>query len=193
MDALKSFLQVQLDEIRENKLRFGLIVASLIGVIIFAAFDNESYEEIKLDAPKESVNVEQTATKISVASENVKTLIGANVEEVFIQDPFQAFAQIEKVEPPEVEEKSLPPIEPIQPVIFEPPKVEELVKPPEEKFVLQGTAIGEENTALVKKIVGDKVETFFVKVGDKVKGKSVVEIGQNFLALEGGEKIFIGE
>ena len=195
MDALKSFLQSQLDEIRKNKLRFGLIVACLIAVIIFAALDSESGEEIPL-AQKDSGNVGQAdkksveqPTKISVTSENVKALIGANSDEVFIQDPFKAPAPIEKVESPKVEEKILPPVEPIPPIIFEPPKVEN--KAPEEKIILQGVALGEESTALVTKIVGDKSETLFIKIGDKIKGKAVVEIGSDFITLEGGEKIFV--
>jgi len=186
---MKDFWKAQLDEIRENKLRFGLIVACLIAVIIFAAIDSESGEEIPL-AQKNPVNVGQydnisieQPIKISVTSESVKALIGANSDDVFIQDPFQFQAPIKKIDPPKVEEKILPP------VTFEPPKVE--YKAPEEKVILQGIAIGEESTALVTKIVGDKSETLFIKVGDKVKGKAVVEIGQDFVTLEGGEKIFV--
>ena len=195
MDEVKNFLQAQLDEIRENKLRFGLIVTCLIVVIIIAALDTEKTEEIKLDTPKQSETVERTKNlnvenpiKISVTSENVKSLIGANSDEVFIQDPFKNPAPIEKIEEPKFEEKILTPIEPIKPVIFEPPKIE---TPPEEKFILQGVAIGQESTALVTKIIGDKTETLFLKIGDKVKGKAVVEIGQDFVTLEGGEKIFV--
>ena len=182
MDEVKKFFKAQLDEIRENKLRFGLTVACLIAVIIFAALDTESVEEIPI-AQKNSVNVEQPI-KFAATSEIVKALIGANSDEVFVQDPFEAPAQILKVE-----ENILPPVEPIQPVIFEPPKLES--KLPEEKFVLQGVAIGAESTALVIKIVGDKSETIFLKIGDKIKGKAVVSIGRDFLTLEDGEKIFV--
>ena len=181
MDALKSFLQVQLDEIRENKIRFGLIVASLIVVIIIAALDFETGEEIQLDAQDKSVS----STKIAVTSENVKPLIGASSDEVFIQDPFQISV---KVEPLEDEEKILPPV-PIPPVIFETPKVEDKV--PTAEFILQGIAVAEDSTALFKKIFGGKVETLFLKIGDKVNDKIIVEIGQNFVTLEDGEKIFI--
>lgn len=186
---MKDFWKAQLDEIRENKLRFGLIVACLIAVIIFAAIDSESGEEIQL-AQKNPVNVGQSdkiqveqPTKFSATSENVKPLIGANSDEVFIQDPFKESAPIEKATPPKFEEKIL------TPVTFEPPKIE--YKAPEEKIILQGVAIGEESTALVKKIIGDKSETLFIKIGEKIKGKAVVEIGQDFVTLEGGEKIFV--
>ena len=182
MDEVKKFFKAQLDEIRENKLRFGLIISCLIVVIIFAALDSESVEEIPL-AQKNSVNVDRQ-TKFAATSETVKALIGANSDEVFVQDPFESPAQFVKVE-----EKILPPVEQINPVIFEPPKVEN--KLPEEKFVLKGVAIGAESTALVTKIVGDKSETTFLKIGDKIKGKAVVSIGRDFLTLEDGEKIFV--
>ena len=184
VDALKSFLQVQLDEIRENKLRFGLIVATLIVVIIIAALDFETGEEIQLDAQDKSVS----STQIAVTSDSVKPLIGASSDEIFIQDPFKVAAQIDNVEPLEDDEKILPPV-PIPPVIFETPKVEDKV--PTAEFILQGIAVAEDSTALFKKIFGGKVETLFLKIGDKVNDKIIVEIGQNFVTLEDGEKIFI--
>ena len=153
-------------------------------MIIIAALDFETGEEIQLDAQDKSVS----STQIAVTSDSVKPLIGASSDEIFIQDPFKVAAQIDNFESLEDDEKILPPV-PIPPVIFETPKVEDKV--PTAEVILQGIAVAEDSTALFKKIFGGKVETLFLKIGDKVNDKIIVEIGQNFVTLEDGEKIFI--
>ena len=182
VDSVKSFIQAQLDEIRENKLRFGLIVTCLVVVIILSVADFESGEEINLNATEKNVENLPKTENISVMPENVKEVIGANSDAVFIQNPFEIPAQIDEVEePPKVEEK-----------ILIPPPVIEIPKLPEVKFVLKGVAgIGDDKTALVIKISESKSEPQFLKVGEKIGNKIIIEIADDFLTLEDGEKIFM--
>ena len=182
VDSVKSFIQAQLDEIRENKLRFGLIVTCLVVAIIFSVADFESGEEINLNATEKTIENLPKTENISVMPENVKEVIGANSDAVFIQNPFEIPAQIDEVEePPKVEEK-----------ILIPPPVIEIPKLPEVKFVLKGVAgIGDDKTALVIKISESKSEPQFLKVGEKIGNKIIIEIADDFLTLEDGEKIFM--
>ena len=203
---MKKFFESQLEEIRENKIRFGLLVIALVVTIIFAVADSLGGEEIELE-PKQVAQVEKnssTVEKISVpqknssASDNVTVVIGANSEEIFVADPFknpvppkkekpvEVPAQIEKVEPvekklpPAVEERIVPPAEVDAP------------KPPEVKFILRGVALGEVKTAFIEKVVSGKVETLFLSVGDSVGGKKILDITEDFVILEGNERLELG-
>lgn len=188
---MKDFLKSQLDEIRQNKLRIGLLTVIFLGTIIFAAVDFESGEEIKLDEPKKNLPATENlpAKNIPVTSEKVKAVIGADVEEVYIHDPFYNPAPpAKKVEVPvKVEEKVLPPVEPV----IVPQPVKEEPKPPEEKFILKATALGETKTALIEKIVEDKVETLFLTIGDKIGDKTISEIENNFIKFDDDSTMMI--
>lgn len=175
---MKDFFKAQLDEIRQNKLRIGLLTIIFLGTIIFWTMNFESGEEIKLDEPAKNLSPKN----ISVTSEKVKAVIGADVEEVYIHDPFyNPTPPAKKVEvPAKVEEKVLPKVEPV----IVPQPVKEVLKPPEEKFILKATALGETKTALVKKIVNGKVETLFMKIGDKVGDKTISEIDRDFIKFD---------
>lgn len=181
---MKDFFKAQLDEIRQNKLRIGLLTVIFLGTIIFWTMNFESGEEIKLDEPAKNLSATENlpAKNISVTSEKVKAVIGADVEEVYIHDPFYNPAPpAKKVEVPvKVEEKVLPKVEPV----IVPQPVKEVPKPPEEKFILKATALGETKTALVKKIVNGKVETLFLKIGDKVGDKIISEIDRDFIKFD---------
>ena len=188
---MKEFLQSQLKEIRQNKLRVGLLTLILFGTMIYATVYFDTGEEIKLDEPAENVSVKN----ISPTNEKVKAVIGASNEEFYIYNPFQnpepppekveEPAQVEEV-PVKVEEKVLPPAEP---VIVE--KVEEVPKPPEEKFILRGTALGNEKSALVEKIVNGKTEMLFLKIGDKINGKTISDIDKNFIKFDDDSTLMI--
>lgn len=181
---MKDFWKAQLDEIRENKLRFGLIVTCLVVVIIFSVADFETGEEINLNATEKTPENLPKTENISVTSENVKAVIGANSNAIFIQNPFEIPAQIEIEEvgePPKVEE-----------IVLIPPPVAEIPKLSEVKFILKGVAgIGDNKTALVIKISESKSEPQFLKVGEKIGDKIITEIADDFLTLDDGEKIFM--
>lgn len=179
---MKDFLKSQLEEIRKNKLRIGLLTIIFLGTIIFATLDFETGEEIKLDEPKENLPTKENlpAKNISVTSEKVKAVIGANVEEIYIHDPFYTPAKkVEEVHV-KVEEKVLPTVEPV----IVPQPVKEVPKPPEEKFILKATALGEIKTALIEKIVEGKSEKLFLKIGDKVGDKTISEIENDFIKFD---------
>lgn len=199
---MKKILQSQLDEIRENRLRFGLLVAALVATIIFAVFDSlDSGEEIELE-PKQVAQVEKNSVaenisvpqKNSSVSDNVTVVIGADSHEIYVADPFknptppkiekptatsEIPAQIEKIsEPPPAVEK-----------ISEPPAEVPAPKLPEEKFILRGIALGEVKTALIEKVVSGKIETLFLRVGDSVGEKKILDITDDFVVLEDDERL----
>ena len=182
---MKDFLKSQLDEIRQNKLRVGLLTLILLSTLIYATTNFDTGEEIKLDEPAENVPVKN----ISPTNEKVKAVIGASNEDFYIYDPFQnPNPPAEKIEevPVKVEENILPPAEP---VIVE--KVEETPKPPEEKFILRGTALSDEKSALVEKIVAGKTEILFLKIGDKINGKVISDIDKNFIKFDDDSTLII--
>ena len=181
---MKEFFKAQFDEIRQNKLRVGLLTLIFLGTLIYAATDFETTEEIKLDEPAENLPVKN----ISPTNEKVKAVIGASNEEFYIYDPFQNPAPpAEKVEPVKVEEvkveeKVTPPVEPV--IVTPIEKVEEVPKPPEEKFILRGTALGNEKSALVEKFVAGKTEILFMKIGDKINDKIISDIKSDCIVFD---------
>ncbi len=198
---MKDFLQSQLEEIRENKLRFGLLVICLIATIIYAFTDSfDSGEEINLDAPQKVSKVESpvknissTSEKVTVSSDKIKAVIGANADDVFIYDPFKNPAPAKVDEPVKVDEvdakvekTSLP----NEHVIVQPPVVE-VPKPPEEKFILRGTALADNKTALIEKISNGKSEKLFLQIGEKINGKAIVDIAQDFIILDDGNILYV--
>ena len=228
---MKDFLKAQLDEIRENKLRFGLLVVALFAAIIFAVTDSfERGEEIDLAAPQKISQADTTNTRadlvpaqsdsakklpaenpvaasdeftttsknLKAANGNIKAVIGANADEIYIYDPFKNPnpAPEKKVDPPKVEvpvkaeEKTSKPVEPV--IVIQPaPEVPATPKPPEVKFVLHGTALGENKVALVQKISEGKVlEILFLKIGDKLNGKKIADIAEKFLTFDDGSSMY---
>ena len=185
---MKDFFQSQIDEIRENKLRFGLLVACLIGTIIYAVYDSfDSGEEINLDTPSKIVqvdpptqNVPETNKTVIVSSDKVKAVIGANSDEIYIYDPFK-----NPTPPTKVEEKIPTPIPPTESVIVPPPTVDE------DKFFLRGIALGDNKTAMIEKISNGKSEMLFLQIGEKIKGKVIVDISQDFIILDDGNVLYV--
>lgn len=207
---MKDFLKAQLDEIQENKLRFGILILVLFAAIIFAVTDSfEQGEEINLEPQKisqvETVpNQSEAATNlpaknVTATNGNVKAVIGANADEIYIYDPFKNPNPAPKVkaeEPPKVEvpvkadEKPSPPVAPV--IVIKPaPEVPASPKPPEVKFVLQGVALGENKVAMVQKISEGKVlEMLFLKIGDKLNGKKISDIAEDFLTFDDGNRMY---
>ena len=198
---MKDFLKSQLEEIRENKLRFGLLIICLVVAIIYAFADSfDSGEEINLDAPQKvaqvespAKNISSTSEKVTVTSDKVKAVIGANADDVFIYDPFKNPAPAKVETPVKVDEvdakveKTLPPAEPA----IVPPPVVEVPMPPEDNFILRGTALADNKTAMVEKISNGKAEMLFLQIGEKINGKAIIDIAQDFITLDDGNILYI--
>ena len=188
---LKNFWQNDLKEIRENKIRFGAILACLIAAVIFALADStDAGAEISIEpvAPPAVETPTAADTKIqpvSTASENLKPVIGANSSELYVSDPFTA-PVVETYEP------IPPPVQIFEPAEVELPEIPVAQIEPAEKFALDGTAItGDSKTAIIRKLTGDeKAKNFIVSVGDNLGARRVVDITPNFVALDDGSKIF---
>ena len=179
---MNDFFKSQLEEIRENKLRVGLLAIILFATIIYAVFDFDKSEEIITDEPQKNPAVEEPVKVTAPTSDKVKPVIGANVDEIFIHNPFHNPAPIK------VEEKIIPPK--VETVIIAPP-VEEIPKPPEIKFILHGVAIGDTKTAFVEKIVDGKSETIFVSIGDNINGKIIIDMQSDNITFDNGDKLYI--
>lgn len=199
-DLIKNFWQDNLEEIRANKIRFGVIIALFIFAVIVALADNSSGEEISLNEPAPTIPAEKPAENIIPvqnnfpASDNLTAVVGANSSELIVHNPFQKptpkfIPASEKIPEPEPEPIELP-------QIFIPPPVPTVAQEPEktaEKFILRGTAItGNQKSAIINKISsGDTRENFIVNIGDTLGGRRVVEIFADSVILEDGTKISI--
>lgn len=187
----EKFWQDNLKEIQENKIRFaGICICFLVAVILFLNDDNGGEEIIlaetpqietaeKIDAGAKIITVQNST--VPNFNENIKVVLGANSEDLFVGDPFK-FPPKEKVEPP----PELPP------VIVAPPVAQ--IQISTERFILRGTAIiGNNKTALIQKIsANDKTEENLIfGIGDIINGKKIVEIATDSVILEDGETLYL--
>lgn len=202
-DKLKNFWQKDLNELKENPLRFGGLLICFIAVVALFFSDDGGGEQINISenpAPVENVKTENVKTpandtkviavknaKNSSADKNITVVLGANSEELIVHDPFKV-PQKEKIEtPPPAEILTVQPVI-IPPVAQEPPKLSE-------KFILRGTAIvGYKKSALIQMISNDKnsaAENLILEIGDTLGGKKIIDISQDFLTFDDGEILFI--
>ncbi len=203
-DKLKNFWQKDLNELKENPLRFGGLLICFIAAVALFFSDDSGGEQVNIaenPAPVENVeNVETPApvandkkvvavknAKNSSADKNITVVLGANSEELVVHDPFKV-PQKEKIETPSPAE--IPTVQPviIPPVAQEQPKLSE-------KFILRGTAIvGYKKSALIQMISNDKnsaAENLILEIGDTLGGKKIIDISQDFLTFDDGEILFI--
>lgn len=200
-DKFKNFWQKDLNELKENPLRFGGLLICFIALVILFFSDDGGGEQIntsKNPAPVETVEKPATVandTKIitvknaknSNADKNITVVLGANSENAVVHDPFK-IPQKEKFDTPPPAE--IPTVQPaiIPPVAQEPPKLSE-------KFILRGTAIvGYNKSALIQIISNDKnsaAENLILEIGDTLGGKKIIDISQDFLTFDDGEILFI--
>ncbi len=185
-DELKNIWQKDLKEIRENKIRFaGLCICFIFAAGLFLTDDSGGEEIILTETPPPEV-VETADTNKNIVTikraensnvnENIKIVVGANSDDLFVGDPF-------KVPPKEKIEK--PPELPS--VIISPP-----VAQVKTKFILRGIAIvGANKSAIFQKIIdNDKKsgeENLILGIGDNINGKKIVDIATDSVILEDGE------
>lgn len=193
-EKLKNFWQNELKEIQENKFRFAGLCICFLAAAGLLLTDDEGGEEIILNetpAPVETTENVDASTKIiavkssatSDADKNIKIVIGANSDDLFVGDPFKVPPK-EKVKPAEI------------PTAIIAPPVAQLPTLPTEKFILRGTAIiGNNKTALIQKIIGgDKKttdENLILGIGDRLNGKKIIDIATDSVILEDGETLYL--
>lgn len=101
-DGIKNFWQVNVSELRENKLRFAVLFALLliaVGIAFLENFSGGGEEIILTETPAQ---IPQAAEIPTIVNESIETVDGANDEDILIYDPF-------KMPPPEDEPEDLPP------------------------------------------------------------------------------------
>lgn len=193
-NKLRETLQSQLDEIQQNKVRFALIVISLIVVTIIAVSDDSGDEEIAVDIPAQIEPVaEEYPTPIpNDNNANIKIVMGANANDLYVGDPFEMPLTDEpepesEPEPAQVEET--PPVvvtSPAQTVIQLP--VDETPKP-DVKIILRGIAIGENPSALIERIAESAAENLIVGIGDNLDGRTIVAITNDSVIFDNNTKM----
>lgn len=184
-EELKEILRRELDELKQNKIRVGILAGCVVILLIVSITDDGSDgEEIILDEPPPlTKDLPIKTLPVAKSPDGVKIVLGANADRLFIGDPF---AVEEKVapEPPPTPEPT-PPLPKIPPpsIIIEPPKPEL----PKEQIILTGTAIsGDNKTAMFLR--GN--ETVFLTVGEEIGGRKISDITSDFVTFDDGERIY---
>lgn len=184
-EEVKEILRRELDELKQNKIRVGILAGCVLILLIVSIVDDGSDgEEIILDEPPPlTKDLPIKTLPVAKSPDGVKIILGANADRLFIGDPF---AVEEKVapEPPPTPEPT-PPLPKIPPpsIIIEPPKPE----PPKEQIILTGTAIsGDNKTAMFLR----GSETVFLTVGEEIGGRKISDITSDFVTFDDGERIY---
>ncbi len=186
-EELKEILRRELDELKQNKIRVGILAACVVILLAVWITDGSDGEEIVLtDEPPLTKDLPIKNLPVAKSPDGVKIILGATADRLFIGDPF---AVEEKVapEPPPTPEPT-PPLPKIPPpsILIAPPEPEK----PKEKIILTGTAIsGENKTAMFLR--GD--ETVFLTIGEEIGGRKISEISPDFVTFEDGGKAMWNE
>ena len=184
-DELKNFLNRELEELRQNKIRAGALVACLIFLLAYCFIDDDSHtEEISLNEPTKIDS--QPVTKdfptkplpVTKNFDGVTVVIGANADALTVSDPFAG------------EEKSTQPTKPVAPTVpvaqitIQPPTIPK----PQEKIILTGTAIsGDNKTAMFLR----GKETIFLSIGEEINGQQIIDITPDFVTFADGKRIYV--
>lgn len=208
----KNLIEGELAELREHKLRVGLMLFILIGLTAVLLFDDD--RKISSNAEEVSLVEEEPIEEApsDPMSERRAEIIGLAraAEEVQLINPFA-------VDLPRPEPEPLPPPAPlivpppVEPETFEPPTVEppsvEPTSIPVEPMPptvfhvmlsLKGTAIsGDKKIAVVhREIVSPKDDAprgvddiRLIKIGEELDGRTVVDIGKDFVAFDDGIRL----
>ena len=208
---LKEFYDREVNEIMQNKLRFGCIVSCLVvAVALFAFTDNETEvtEASDNEAPKvvaasndKSTN-NKTSDKISdkpVSKVTSITGLERASEGGELINPFKS----DLVKPP-IETKS-PKLESIPlPQTSKPIPTKTVENSDKIILTLKGTAIsGDKKMAIIQRSVvksnkkkdteNPKLESMMVKIGDKIDNHTVIDIGKTFIVFDDGRHLTLQE
>ena len=183
-EELKEILRRELDELKQNKIRAGILAACVAVLLAVWITDGSDGEEIVLtEEPPLTKDLPIKTLPVAKSPDGVKIILGATADRLFIGDPFAVEEKLAPEPPPTP--KPTPPLPKIPPpsIIIEPPEPEK----PKEKIILTGTAIsGDNKTAMFLR--GD--ETLFLTVGEEISGRKISEISPDFVTFEDGERIY---
>ena len=184
-EELKEILRRELDELKQNKIRVGILAGCLVILLIVSITDDGSDgEEIVLtEEPPLTKDLPIKTLPVAKSPDGVKIILGATADRLFIGDPFAVEEKVEPEPPPTEPTTPLPKIPPPS-IIIEPTPEPEL---PKEKIILTGTAIsGDNKTAMFLR--GD--ETLFLTVGEEIGGRKIYEISPDFVTFDNGERVY---
>ena len=215
MDRLRElipqeFLDSELAELKAHKFRIAALFFSMIGLLIVVFVDDAetvSKSTVIVEKPleEESRGVEISDPKsdrraeiigLARASEDVKLI---NPFAVDLPKPPPEPIVIPITAPPPPPKLSAPPLESKQ---FEKKSIEKITSAPIAPRILltlKGTAISDEKKIAVvhREIVtaksdeksGGSVENRLLKIGEVLDGRTVVDIGRDFVAFDDGERL----
>ena len=211
-DRLKAFYVSEVNEIMQNKLRFGAIVVSLVAAVVIyifndteaevtAAVDNESPKIIA--ASNDKSNSDKTSDKSSdkpVSKVTSITGLERASEGVELINPFKS----DLVKPPIETKSPKPELIPLPQM----PKIKEIENSDKVVLTLKGTAIsGNKKMAIIQRsVVGkdnsakstnykdkSKNESLLLNIGDEIDGRSIVVIDKDFVIFDDGYNLHIQE
>ena len=208
-DRLKDFYYREINEIKQNKLRFGAIVAALAASValffitdteteVTAAADSESSKVIAAvnddpldDKPSNKDKSEKPASKVT----SITGLERASEVEGLI-NPFKS----DLATPPVEKKFTEPPAIPLPPSIPTPAKTVDADS--QVVLILKGTAIsGDKKMAIIQRSTTTKdktkdqfhSESVMLNLGDTFEGRRIVSIGRNFIAFDDGQYLYVQE
>ena len=185
-DELKRILARELDELKQNKIRVGALIACFVVLLIFWIADDSSGDE-EIILTEEPPVTKDLPVKVlpQKSSDGVKVVLGANANALFIGDPFAVEEEKLSAPPPEPPPKI--PAAPVPIIPIQPPPQAPIEQPPKENFVLIGTAIsGANKTAMFLR----GSETLFLTIGEEIGGRKISDITPDFVTFEDGERIY---
>lgn len=203
----KDFLDNELAELKEHRIRFGFLLLSMAVLVIFLAFDDSqvdpptqlveddpSIEESEPTPTVEPIDRRTEIIGLARASEDVQ-LINPFAVDLPKPPPEPLIIPISTPTPPPP-----PPLSTLEKRNVPPPKPEPASKV---MLTLKGTAIGDDKKIAVvnREVVngkvddesgdqsGRRIEHRLLKIGDALDGRKVVDIGKNFVAFDDGERL----
>ena len=201
-DRLKEFYYREINEIKQNKLRFGAIIATFVASVamffitdteteVTAAADNVSPKIVAASNDDLPDDKHKSASKVT----SITGLERAS-DSVELINPFKS-----DLPKPPVEKKSTEPAAiPLPPSIPAPTKTVDADS--QVVLILKGTAIsGDKKMAIIQRSTNTKdkskeqihSESVMLNLGDTFDGRQVVSIGRNFIAFDDGQYLYVQE
>ena len=202
----------EINEIKQNKKRFGVIIVTLMTSLLMFTFTNNDDEIVstsEVETPKATAKAEDENSAKSKGTAKLTKIAGLEkaTEDVKLVNPFKVDVQEPKVAEFKTENKPV-----INTPAFNPPKPTMPIKTDESSekivFTLKGIAIsGDKKMAIIQRSTADKnnskdtksstdtstQESFILNLGDEVAGRRIVEIDKFSVTFDDGYKLYIQE